>query len=87
MRFVCTQALVARPGGGRTALREFLAFDGALRARLFETQPAEWPGVLRRAVRDQGQPLAVAAERAFAEGAIDEATRDRVRRRGREVER
>ena len=77
MTLVVTQVLLPTPAGGRTAIREWLAFDGALKARLMEAPQERWPGLIGEAVRRTGNDLATAAGRAFDEGRI---TRDGLHR-------
>ena len=74
LRLVINQRLAPSVDGKRTALREFLAFDGALRTRFLRADANEWPALTRRAVEEQGQPYRVAIERALAEGRISEPT-------------
>ena len=66
------------PSGGRTAIREWLRFDGALKSTLMEAPPERWSALIAEAVRDTGNDLATSAERAFREGRIGEADRRRV---------
>jgi defect-in-organelle-trafficking protein DotB len=72
MRLVINQRLVRSADGRRTALREFLAFDNALRTRFLRTDPSEWPALTRQAVEDKGQSFARAIEIALAQGRITE---------------
>lgn len=74
LRLVVNQRLVPSVDGKRTALREFLAFDAGLRARLLETDPGAWPGLTRRAVDEHGQSYAKAIAIALEQGRISEAT-------------
>ena len=68
-----TPLRVATPlAGGRTAIREWLAFDGALKASLIEAPQERWPGLIAEAVRRTGNDLAAAAGQAFDEGRIAE---------------
>jgi len=85
VRWIVTRTLVPDLDGGRTALREFLRFDLALRDRMLEAPTQRWPGLVREALAGEGQTLEAAAGRAFADGRIDGRTRDRIvarRRRG-----
>ena len=79
MTLVVTQMLLPNPQGGRTAIREWLAFDGALKAALMEVPQQRWPALMAEALQRTGNDLATAAEMAFREGRIGEADRLRVR--------
>ena len=72
LRLVINQRLAPTIGGKRTALREYLVVDHALRGKFLVTDPREWPALTRRAVDEQGQSYAVAIDRALAEGRISE---------------
>ena len=72
MTLVVTQVLLPRPAGGRTALREWLAFDAGLKAALLESSQAAWPAKIAAALAGTGNDLAAAAERAYREGRIGE---------------
>jgi defect-in-organelle-trafficking protein DotB len=72
LRLVINQRLAPTIDGRRTALREFLVVDNALRSKFLVTDPREWPALTRRAVDEQGQSYAVAIERALNEGRISE---------------
>ena len=78
MSLVVTQVLLPKPGGGRTAIREWLAFDGALKARLMEAPQERWSVLIAEALRRTGNDLAAAAGRAHREGRIGEADRRRL---------
>ena len=78
MSLVVTQVLLPSPGGGRTAIREWLAFDGALKARLMEAPQERWSVLIAEALRRTGNDLAAAAGRAFGEGRIADADRRRL---------
>ncbi len=80
LHLVVTQVLVPRIGGGRQALREWLVFDAALKARLIENPPALWPSLVAEEIRRQQTGLATSARRAFLEGLISEADRRRAGR-------
>ena len=79
MTLVVTQMLLPNPAGGRTAIREWLRFDGALKAALMEAPQERWPGLIADALRLTGNDLATAAENAWREGRIEEADWRRVR--------
>ena len=70
MTMVVTQVLVPDPVGGRTALREWLAFDAELKAALLESPQAAWPTKIGAALAASGNDLAAAAERALRQGRI-----------------
>lgn len=72
LRLVINQRLAPATNGRRTALREFLAFDAALRTRFLETDPATWPSLTRHAVEAQGQSYRQAIAIALDQGRITE---------------
>jgi defect in organelle trafficking protein DotB len=74
LRLVINQRLVRSTDGKRTALREYLVFDSALRRKLLRTDPCEWPELTRQAVEDHGQSYRTAIDRALEEGRISEET-------------
>ena len=78
MTLVATQMLLPNPAGGRTAIREWLRFDGALKAVLLEAPQTRWPGLIAGALRRTGNDLASAANRAFGAGLIGETDQRRV---------
>ncbi len=61
------------PAGGRTAIREWLRFDGGLKARLMEAPQERWSVLIAEALKRTGNDLAASAGRAFREGRIAEA--------------
>jgi defect-in-organelle-trafficking protein DotB len=73
LRLVINQRLVPSIDGRRTALREYLVFDAALRMRLLNTPPEEWPALTRRAVGEQGQSYRKAIAQALELRRITEA--------------
>ena len=79
MTLVVTQTLLPNPQGGRTAIREWLRFDGALKAALMEVPQERWPMLMAEALQRTGNDLATAAETAWRQGRIGEADRRRVR--------
>ena len=79
MTLVVTQMLLPIPAGGRTAIREWLRFDGALKAALMEAPQERWPGLIADALRHTGNDLPTAAENAWREGRIEEDDWRRVR--------
>ena len=70
MTLVVTQVLLPNPNGGRTALREWLAFDAGLKAALLESPQAAWPARIAAALAATGNELAAAARKAHARGLI-----------------
>ena len=68
LTLVVTQMLVPNPQGGRTALREWLVFDGDLKRRLFAMPRESWPRAIGAAVK--ARSLGKAALRAHGEGRI-----------------
>jgi defect-in-organelle-trafficking protein DotB len=74
LRLVINQRLAPSTDGRRTPLREFLAFDAALRGRFLRTAPAEWPALTREAVEEQGQSYRAAIGHALREGRISAQT-------------
>ena len=79
LNMVVTQVLVANPQSGRTALREWLRFDSALKAELLEAPLASWPRRIAAALEATGNDLAAAAEAAFEEKRIGLKDRNRLR--------
>ena len=79
MNIAVTQLLVPDPRGGRTAVREWLVFDGALKAALLGTPPARWPARIARALARTGNDLAASAEGAFRDGRLGAADLRRIR--------
>ena len=73
LNLVVTQMLVPNPEGGRTALREWLVFDGNLKRRLFGTPRERWPREIDEEVRARCGGLGAAAARAHGEGRIGSA--------------
>ncbi|MEE3504425.1 ATPase, T2SS/T4P/T4SS family [Acidiphilium acidophilum] len=74
LRLVVNQRLVPSADGKRTALREYLVFDDALRRRLLSAAPSVWPEIAHDALARLGQSFRVAAQRALARGKITEET-------------
>ena len=58
--------------GRRTALREILVFDAALRNELLRADPGNWPALTQRAVEEKGISYRISIERALTEGRITE---------------
>ena len=74
LRLVINQRLVPSTDGKRTALREFLVFDAALRRRMQQADPSEWPEIAQRALDGQGQSYPAAIRAALEQGRITEQT-------------
>jgi defect-in-organelle-trafficking protein DotB len=74
LRLVINQRLARSVDGKRTALREYLVFDAALRGGLLQSDPGEWPALTRRAVDERGQSYHAAIAQALEEGRISEET-------------
>ena len=74
LRLVVNQRLVPAADGRRTALREFVVFDNALRRRLQRTDPDQWEDVVQREVDGQGQSYPAAIRAALEQGRITERT-------------
>lgn len=74
LRLVVNQRLARSTDGTRTPLREYLAFDAALRGKFLRTAPSEWPDLTRRAVEEHGQPFRAAVAQALREGRISKET-------------
>ena len=72
MTLVVTQVLLPNPNGGRTGLREWLAFDAGLKAALLEIPQAAWAARIGAALAETGNDLATAARRARRAGLIEE---------------
>lgn len=81
LRLVVNQRLVPSTDGKRTALREFVVFDEALRRKMRRADPGDWEDLVRGALDAQGQSYATAIRRALDAGLITEQTaRDELRR-------
>ncbi len=74
LRLVINQRLAPSTDGKRTALREFLVFDAALRRRMQQADPSEWPDLAQRALDGQGQSYPAAIRAALEQGRITEQT-------------
>ncbi len=83
LRLVITQVLLRTVDGKRTACREFLNFDEEVRDYLLRNPIEEWPRLTRQLLKRQGQTMLVAAERAFAQGLIDDKTLTIIKARSR----
>ena len=83
LRLVINQRLVLAADGTRTALREFVVFDSALRRRLQQADPDSWEDIVQREVEGAGQSYSAAIDMALEQGRITERTA--IAERGREA--
>ncbi len=70
LNLIVTQCLFPAPGGGRTAIREWLRFDGALKAMLLDKAQHQWTACIQHALDETGNTLAAAALRASGAGRL-----------------
>ena len=70
LNVVVTQVLLPNPNGGRTAIREWLRFEGGLKAELLESARETWPARISAALMETGNDLVTKAGRAAEEGRI-----------------
>jgi defect-in-organelle-trafficking protein DotB len=70
LRACVQQRLFPSPGGGRHAVREYLAFDQPMRDALQAEDPSRTGALLEEMVAERGMPLLRAAERAAGLGLI-----------------
>ena len=78
LHLVVAQMLLPNPEGGRTAIREWLIFDAAFKARLMEAPPAEWAPRIARELENRGNGIARAAAGAHLDGRISDRDLGRV---------
>lgn len=78
LNIVVTQVLVPAPGGGRTALREWLVFTPSMKAALLEQPLEQWAGRIARYVAERGQTMVAQADRAHRAGRIGHAEHRRL---------
>ena len=71
LRLIVTQALVARIGGGRCGVREWMKFPDEVREKLMDMHFTKWPNEIQRMLSQYGQSMEKSAAIAFEEGAID----------------
>ncbi|PCI55390.1 MAG: ATPase [Alphaproteobacteria bacterium] len=71
LRLIVTQALVARIGGGRCGVREWMKFPDEVREKLMDMHFTKWPNEIQRMLPQYGQSMEKTAAIAFEEGAID----------------
>lgn len=81
LRLIVNQRLIPTVDGRRTAIREYVVFDRALRMRLLRAPAVDWPAIVGDAVQDHGQSFETAIRRAQAEGRISEETAEDEMRR------
>jgi len=81
LRLIVNQRLAFSTDGRRTALREILVVNAALRERLMRSDASDWPDITKRAVHEEGQSYEMAIRRALAEGRITDATAEREMKR------
>ncbi len=72
VRLIIWQKLVPTVDGKRTALREYLVFDEAVKDVLLETDPENITAATRKLVKERGQPIIVEAQRKYDEGLISD---------------
>ena len=70
LNLIVTQCLFPALGGGRTAIREWLRFDGALKAMLLDKAQHQWSACIQHALDETGNTLAAAALRASGAGRL-----------------
>ncbi len=71
LRLIVTQALVARKGGGRCGVREWMKFPDEVREKLMDMHFTKWPNEIQRFVPQYGQTMEKSAALAFEEGLIN----------------
>lgn len=86
LRLIVQQRLVHKVGGGRIALREYLAFDEASRRRLMRVPVEEIIPAMRELVETKGRPLVRDAEAKFEAGEISGDVYETIRREREMVE-
>jgi len=71
LRLIVTQALVARVGGGRCGVREWMKFPDEVREKLMDMHFTKWSNEIQRMVPQYGRTMEHSAALAFEEGTID----------------
>lgn len=71
LRLIVTQALVARVGGGRCGVREWMKFPDEVREKLMDMHFTKWSNEIQRMLPQYGQSMEKSAAMAFEEGTID----------------
>tara|TARA_R110001592_G_scaffold3525_16_gene19961 strand:- start:4325 stop:5482 length:1158 start_codon:yes stop_codon:yes gene_type:complete len=71
LRLIVTQALVARVGGGRCGVREWMKFPDDIREKLMDMHFTKWPNEIQRSIAQYGRTMEHSAALAFESGQID----------------
>ena len=71
MRLIVTQTLVPRIGGGRVALREYMAFTEEIRERMLSMPFDKWSAELMQMVPKYGKIMEESAKEALDAGLIE----------------
>ncbi len=71
MRLIVTQTLVPKIGGGRQALREYMAFTEEVREHMLSLHFDQWPAELMKMVPKYGKTMEQSAREAYEAGLID----------------
>jgi len=71
IRMICTQALVARVGGGRLGVREWMRFPDDVREKLLDMDYRDWGANIQRMIPNYGQTMSHSAKLVFEKGLID----------------
>ncbi len=72
LRLIVWQQLAPSPDGKRTALREYLVFNDAIRDELLNSPIDDLAANTRKMLKKHGQPMLVDAQKKFAEGKLEE---------------
>lgn len=71
IRLIVTQTLVPKIGGGRVALREYMAFTEEIREHMLNMDFGKWPFELMQLVSKHGKTMEKSARDAFDAGLIE----------------
>ncbi len=71
LRLIVTQVLVARVGGGRVGVREWMSFPDEVREKLMDMHFTKWPNEIQRMILSYGRTMEKSAEIVFEQGLID----------------
>lgn len=71
IRLIVTQTLVPKIGGGRVALREYMAFTEEIREHMLNMDFGKWPYELMQLVAQHGKTMEKSARDAFDAGLIE----------------
>lgn len=71
IRMIVTQTLVPKVGGGRVALREYMAFTEEIREHMLNMSFEKWPFELMNLVAKEGKTMERSARDAFDAGLIE----------------